>query len=527
MDILNKKFDYSAQLLDGTEICDLSDDYTLPDYMPAVGRVISCSASVAPPSLYFGGNNFEYAGGVRYRLLYESADDKTVWCAELPAEYDVHLSSNQNVAQTDPEALSGLSYATADNITARITAPRRLTVKSRIKLNHSLFAKAPFELNMRGDLKKSEDIRTLDSRAECALCSNAFSRPEQITDKITRSEAGLSPSDEIRIISSRADVMISQIDPFNGGADCKGEINVTLLICREGEGERPRRITRKIPFNIPISFEQAAADNTRIIGFRGYGATPSVNTSIDEEGISIDTDLLLCIERCAIISFNYVKDIYSRSADCEASAAHLILFSPLQCHNKNATFSASEDLETLGLDRGLKLCDIKATVLPDINAEISDNGRIVLNGRQRITALADNGAELIPIEFESVFKYTSDSADDTPALPAISVIPTVCECKGRIDGSRLDCDTEISFAVKLDAKNQISPISEVNLTPSAINERCGACIRVCYPAVGETLWDIAKRYKVDHEYISEKNSLDPVSSPDSLSSLSKAPFLII
>ena len=523
----NGRFDYSAQILDGNEICDLSDDYTLPDYMPAVGRVISCSASVAPPALYSTGGTIEYAGGIRYRLLYESADDKSVWCAELPAEYDLIISSDRAPIPADHAELSGLACATAENVTARITAPRRLTVKSRVKLATPLHAKAQFELNMRGDLKNSDDIKVLEGRAQCGMTTTTSSKPEILTDKITRAEAGLSPTDEIRIISSRGDVMLSQIQPFDGGADCKGEINVSLLICKDGEYERPRRLTRKIPFSIPVSFESDLPASAKPIGYRGYGSAPSVTSTVDEDGINLEANLLLCAEAAAVTSFNYVKDLYSRSADCETSAVRIALLTPVHCQNRNATVSASADLSALGADSGIKLCDIRSAIIPDVSAELNESGRIVINGKQKITAITDNGAELLPIEFESEFKYTADTPDATPANPKISVIASVSDCKGRLDGTRLECDCELSFAITVSEQSEITALGEVNLMPTYTKAKSSSCIRVCYPVSGETLWDIAKKYRVDVDTIAEKNSLDTVSSPDDPSSLAKASFLII
>ena len=50
---------------------------------------------------------------------------------------------------------------------------------------------------------------------------------------------------------------------------------------------------------------------------------------------------------------------------------------------------------------------------------------------------------------------------------------------------------------------------------------------IYYAESGESVWDIAKRYRTDAELISEKNALEPTLTPDSPDSLGNAKFLII
>lgn len=527
---LNGRFDYTARLFDRPQTADLSDDYTLPDYMPAIGRVISCTAAAASPSLYLGGGSVEYAGGVRYRLLYESADDSSLWCAELPTEYDIILSADRESAHLpqDPAELSCLADAAPENVSARVTAPRRLTIKSRIRLSPNLWAKSSFETAAHGDLGDPDSIRTLEGKSESSFLASVTNIPVICKDKVTLAEAGLSPDDEFRVISSRGDAMISQLSVSDGGADCRGEVSASVLLTREGEGERPRKIIRKISFSTKLPMNLPLPDSTTITGIRGYGVCPTVIATQEEDGISLEVSLLLSAEIAASAPISYIKDIYSKSADCECSRKKLVLRTPAACFNGNATVSGSADLASLGIDSGMRLCDISARLLPDIEKTLSPSGRLTLTGKMKISAVADNGAELIPVEYDTDYKYVTE-LPEAAALdsPEISLIATVGETKGRIDSDSIVADCELCVAVLIEDKEEIDALSEINLTPSSFVPIPASHICVCYPASGETLWDIAKRYRTETEAIAEKNSLDLADSPDSPDSLSKAKFLII
>ncbi|MBO5969992.1 MAG: DUF3794 domain-containing protein [Clostridia bacterium] len=520
----NKRFSYTSRLFDRAQTCELSDDFTLPDYMPAVGRVLSCTAAVGTPTLYLGGGSAEYAGGIRYSVLYESAEDSSLWCAELPSEYDLVLSDN--ALPKDPSALSYLPDASAENVSARVTAPRKLTLKSRVRLSPELRTYADAETLIHGT-GGNDDLKILTARADCGYYSSVSNTPITCKDRLTRAEAGLSASDEFRIISSRGDVMISHVQLSDGGAICRGEVCAHILLTREGEGERPRKMIRKIPFAETLPIGSTLPNRSQIVGVRAIGVCPSLNATATEDGIDLEATVTLSAEAASTGEITYIKDAYSKISDCESSRRKLTLPSPVACWNGNATVSSSKPLTELSLDSGMRLCDIRATLLPEIKTEIS-GGRFTASGKIKFCAIADNGAELIPAEFEADMKYTADLREGVDDLPLkISVTATVAEAKGRIDSDRIVCDCEIYISCLIEKEQEIDTVGEINLTPSAFSRPDSSHIRVYYPCASETLWDIAKRYRTDAELISEKNALEPTLTPDSPDSLGNAKFLII
>lgn len=529
LDNFSGKFDYTAHVFDRTEICDLSEDYTLPDYMPEIGRVLSCSAIAAQPTLYIGGGGVECAGGVRYSLLYESADDGSLFCAELPGEYDVMLTPDRDAkAPTDGSEISGICDATLENVTARVTAPRRLTVKSKLRLHPALRANNESSPIIHGADVKSESIRQLKGDASCTVCACATAIPVICRDNISRAEAGLSPDDEVRIVTSHGDVMIHQHQNSDSGAECRGEVNISVLFSKSGEGERPRRIIRKLPFSATLTYDSPLPSGSRQIGIRSYGICPSVSSKVDGDSISLEATVLLSAETAASTPISYLKDIYSMNADCETAHTELALHSPSSAFNGHATISASHDLSSLGLDSGMKLCTVTAKILPDVEKELSPSGKLNITGKMRISAVADSGGEFIPIEFDSDYRYCIDLSEAAGvAEPVISAVMTVGDVKGRIDAENVVCDCELCAAVLIETKHSIKVLSEANISPASEVDTRGASILVCYPSRGETLWDIAKRYKTDVSDITERNPLPPSASPDAPESLSKVKFLIL
>ncbi len=520
----DNKFDYRARIFDCAEPCDLSDDFTLPDYMPAVGRVLSCTASAAPPSLYVAGGSAEFAGGVRYRLLYESADDSSLWCAELPAEYDIFIDPERGASlPSDAEDLCGMVEAKTENTTARVTAPRRLSIRSRIRLSGAMSSPCRFETALRGDLSAMSSSKSLRTDAKCGTYSTAVSSPISCRDTISFAEAGLTQADELRIISARGDAALKSAEMSGNTAECRGELCVTLLFVREGDGERPRRLTRKIPFSAAVETDLPSGS---FVGLRAYAACPSVTASADENGILIESDAIVCTETAAQDTITYLKDIYSTRADCELAKSNLHFPLPVACFNGNATVGASASLSDLGFDSGMKLCDFNARIT-ETSSNILADGKLTLNGKMKVSAIADNGGELITAEFDSDIKYSADIPEAVSlSAPRIEAIPTLHDLKCRIDGDRLHADCELFLALKIEDDSRAEVVSEVNFMPAAPSVHSASEILICYPSHEETLWDVAKRYRADAEKLAEKNSLS-AASPDAPDSLADTKYLII
>ena len=524
-DNLKGKFDYTARVLDRTDLCDLSGDYTLPDYMPAIGRVISCTGVASPPALYLGGGNVEFAGGVKYFLHYESAEDSSLWCAELPGEYD-HLVSADRIGNlpAEPSSLGGLVSVAAENVSVRVTGPRKLTVKSKIRLGMGISSEASFETAFRGDVSRPDAIRYLNGSSPYGINSCGVSAPVVCRDRISAAE--LHTSGNFRIVSARGKVMVNRLETLQNSLDCRGEINATVIIVDEEENARPQRLTRRIPFSAEIPLN-TAADSGVLSGTRAYGVCPSFSAVGDDDGIALEATLLICGEAAFVKSFDFIRDVYSRAAECELSATEFNIRVPIACFNGNATVSASTKCVGLGLDGGMKILDCRAEVLPTLEWEVKDNGKLALSGKMKLSLVADNGAELIPAEFESDFRYTADLQGASELTsPRISVVSDIFDAKCRIDGENVYADCELCVSILAEDERRIRTVSEVNLIPEKETAPSASRIVVCYPGKGETLWEVARRYRADAAVIAEKNSIE-AELPDAPDSLAKSRFLII
>ena len=121
-------------------ICDksinteISNDYTLPDYLPEIRRILRVGVSPMPPAKYISGNSAEFNGGVDYDLLYVGSDG-AIHSAPLNAEYafsvPLEISSDFDLN----EGVLSLCKLSECGVTSRVSSPRRLNIKCRLCAN--------------------------------------------------------------------------------------------------------------------------------------------------------------------------------------------------------------------------------------------------------------------------------------------------------------------------------------------------------------------------------------------------------
>lgn len=561
-DMKSGRFELESPMLDRVAVCELNDDFTLPDYMPPIGRVISIEGCAAPPSRYVGAGIAEFAGAVRYRLLYEGLGDGEnggngsnstsgsvgnyrnggVWCAELVSEYDAQMrpdtgdTSDGGEFRTDQSEFVTVADASTENVSARVTAPRRVTLRCRVRVRGRLLGRKEYDCMVRGNAPE-DGIRRLDGNGRAGVTVSGVSEPVSLHDTITFDELPAGGDGELRVVGCRGEVFISDAASEGDGAVCRGELCMRILLCREGEGERPFTVTRRIPLSANAVYDTAFPDGTQPVGVRAWGECTAASAAVEENALVCEAVAEVFAESAGVCNFSYIRDIYSCDVNCEVARRDIRVNRPLACLNANITVSGDENMKTLGGDNGMKLTDVRATAIAEPTVTVdTEKSDVSISGKLKCIVLLENGSELEAKEFEIPYRYSAD----VPELRSLGagndtvnaeVRVCACSCRGRIDGDRVAVDCELSLAIRLSSFSSVSAVSEVNYgglrRGSSGTVSRPARITVCYPSDGESLWSVAKRYGADFRAVASDNGIDPSIQPDSAASLSGVDFLII
>ena len=70
---------------------EVSEEFTLPDYMPEVRRIVSCTAQVLPENKYLESSEVSLSGLAAYTVLYVGEDGELV---SAPLNSDLHFGGS-------------------------------------------------------------------------------------------------------------------------------------------------------------------------------------------------------------------------------------------------------------------------------------------------------------------------------------------------------------------------------------------------------------------------------------------------
>lgn len=489
---------------------ELSEEFSLPDYQPEMKRLLRVKATVLPSDQYVGAGNAECSGRIDYCILY-TGNDGALYCTNQSGEY--HFSTPLEIP-SDFEAGEGIlccAESTVEQTVGRVIAPRKLSVKCRLRSDVKLYGTRVLGERIRGD----GSMERLCGESEYAAVFVGKSEPLPLADEIVCDDR----EEPIRVICADGQVFVSEANAGSGVVHCRGEVCLKLLCCREGEAEvaEPYTVQRRIPFSHSV-----AAYGTEVnCEANAHGVCSEMQITVEDGKILCEVSIELQVKAMRRERVAYVRDAYSTAAACENGYKTVEFPVMLKCTNGNMSLNTSLSLEEAGIRTGMTVVDMTGSAtLGDVEAE---KGKYRFAGKCRFHAVLTDGEELTAQEFEVPFRYELEGGAEIPTDSEVSA--DVISCRGKTDGERIGLDAELSFAVGMFGKKEICTLSEVTLGDEW--KPRGAVYTVCYPDRRDTLWSVAKRYHCSVAELSEKNRLATAPATDAEDSLAGVNFLLI
>ncbi|MBQ8310340.1 MAG: hypothetical protein IJX80_04925 [Clostridia bacterium] len=499
-----------ATLCDRQVVTELSSDFSLPDYQPEVKRLLRVRATVAPPDKYIGVGSAEFSGTVDYSILY-AGNDGALYCASQTGEYQFNVPVEMT---SDFEIGDGLICdveTVPDLTTGRVVAPRKLSLKCRLRSHVSLYGTRVLEEEINGAAPDS--IQKLKGSVECARIFVGMGDPMQLGDEILFD----AQSENLRVICADAQVYVTEAIAGSGCVNCRGEVCLKLICAHEGENEAPFVQLRRIPFTQSVPTDGAEVN-----------CDCCANGVCSDIGITVEDGRILCEVTLRLESHaqrnervEFTRDAYSTAAQGESRYADCRFPLALKCISGNFSLNTMLSMEEVGLRGGQTVVDL--SLIPSVSELTCESGKYILTGRCRCHALLHSEEDLAAQEFEIPFRYETDGSEESVTDYDVNVTPI--SCRARADGERLAVDAEL--AVNIATRGECACRI---LTAASFDEaiaRGGASYTVCYPSREDTLWTVAKRYHRSVSDIAEMNPLTGSPAADAKDSLAGVSYLLV
>lgn len=515
---------------------ELSGDFSLPDYQPEIKRLLRIGVSVMPPERYVSGDSLELEGSLDYFALY-MGNDHQLYCAPLTTEYRMNLPlSEERERERDhgrpigaPSPLDGeitcSCDVTADPVTGRVTAPRRLSIKSRLKAAVNVYGTCRPAANTADEAANDAVERLPDTLEVAHLCRGVGETLSLQDDMI------LSPAEngDVRVICAEGQVMVHEASAGQGMVTCRGDVLLKLTLApadtSEEEPSLPTVTTRKIPFSQVVEIPEVTPASTCC----AHGSCAEMSIEVEEDRLHTELGVLLEVLAQKTLRTAYTKDLYSTRKKTDCAYVTYPVKKPLGCFNGNFTLSDSLSLTDAGIHPAARVIDVTATAFPEDLAVDTDRNRCVLSGRCRVQLLLYREGEYTTAELDLPFHYEKDgglsSGATQAAAPAYDGCVRAMACRARLDGERIGIDAELAVALRMTDEDTLTTLATVDFGED-VTRRRGEYV-ICFPAADDTLWSVAKRYHAPIAALSAANALSLTDTPDHPDSLSGISYLIV
>ena len=529
---------------------ELTEDFTLPDYQPEIRRLLRITCTVRPPAGSVGAGNAEFSGNVDYTVLY-MGNDGSLASAPLSTEYRFQVPIEAGSDFDLSDAPTVFCLCRAENVNGRVTAPRKLTLRCRLASLVRSEATCMIGERYQGELPPEGEQCRLTGEFGSETVLYGMDEGVTLSDEIIPD----SPTDTLRVLSADGRVFLTGAEAGSGTVRCRGDLILTLTTQKEapepeksvgsllddavavnsaGDPQPPdapavpelHTITRKLPIDAEIPVDGADVS----CAAAAWGTCTDLSVSVEDGRILVDAGLTLealCQKR---ETNEYTKDLYADGRSCTVTYTERKIPVALGAGIGNLSVGGTAALGDLGIRPGARVLDVTGTA--QVTGITEEKGKPVLTGVCRFHLLtADAGGEISPAEAEFPFRYTVEgtrsAAGNAGGVDDVSgdAVAELVSCRARIDGERLAADGEVTVAFRLSAPGTVRMPESVRFGERNVAPAGG--IRICYPAPGETLWDVAKRFAVPVSVLTGKNDLPAAPRADDPASLGDARYLLI
>lgn len=384
-----------------------------------------------------------------------------------------------------------------ERFSAELTADGGISVNGALKLELCVCREQNEEFICDIDNKNIEQLR---GKAEATV-------------KLGRGEKNLIAEEEISIgngqpsvgqlIRHTAVAVIDETRTISGKVMVKGSVRIYALYIPE-EGTRPQSFEDSFPFSQLVEVEGITEDcrSESRVKVLFSDLTPSGGDEI--RAFSVAVKLNVSVKAYCDDEIPVLLDAYSTAAPCRVTHKDICFKKLREKHNE--TFIATKTFEFTDGAVGSVIdmwCDIKNY------SHRFEDGVFKLNGTARVNLLAYD-CDGVPVCYERSLDFEHEHIPEVILCePEADYVLTVAHCSYTITGAN-------TFSISVEPRLELSVYDKVRqklLVDICEDETAGegssvgSSIVLYFAEVGESLWDIARRYNSSVGEIKALNSI--------------------
>lgn len=461
------------------------EEFTLPDYMPEVRKIVLCSAEILPDSKFIDENGITVSGLVMYNVLY-IGDNSALSNASLSSEYTFTMPlRRENTVSAD--SLCCKTYI--ESTGCRASAPRALRISSKLKSHFFCSAKLyPEEKLTATGIDGTEKVTTADEAALEKRQITLHSTDIKFIDSSGSASGEIRIPDGAVIISCKGKCAVFDTQIDGDSVVLRGDAYLDCLVL-DTEGKYVL-IKSKAPIDEHVSIDGGRnfhTGNAYGSAFARFASVNLNNTGSNVYSWNMEFDIDIAVGEN--ISCDITDDAYSTLCRGEVSYTSCNVLSAL--HTKGVRLSLNSSKEIHG--DGMNVVCVSGRVMTE-SIEGGTDDSLNLNGTCIISVVLAGNGDAVCEDIQIPFHI----APDCKKRPCCA-LHMICEAQvvtadAHIDGNKLFVSAELAASPLLFESFAESYVSSISLDHTESTKKSGMKIRICYPSENESTWDIGKRY---------------------------------
>ena len=470
-------------------------DYTLPDYNTDVRRVLETKVEVVDSGCFVNGDDVDISGAVNYEVLYLDSDGELASCS-FTTDFDTSVKCNgENMAGC-------LANCRIDSYSVRLVGPRRFSVKAQIATEVTFSEMCT--LGVSGSVFEygAPEVKSKNVKVATAVFATPMER--EYSEVLATMDGVI--ADDITVLYSDClpDVSVTVTD---GGCELVGKLRIRALVKKEDEV--PALLTLDLPVSEAVEMDGASPDMDLRVSVEVSAVR--ISTEATEDGVTL-----------------VVKPIVEyRVGGMKNEVIPVILDAYLTDRDVENTYTAFSELEYLG---GAKIeeeltftpafSDLSVEALREIlftgaKVRISEaapaaNG-VKIKGTVRFSGVAcqineDGTPGFVGIKYDAPFEKNVNYTCHIPASARVLCHGGVASVGGLATSSGAELSAWVSLDIAVFNGNSLSCLC-TSVAGEEKYESEGVSITVYYPAEGETLYDVGRKFHSRPIDIAADNSL--------------------
>ncbi|HKM32003.1 MAG TPA: DUF3794 domain-containing protein [Oscillospiraceae bacterium] len=483
---------------DGINEQSVEFDYILPDYYPAIFKILKCQLTPRIVSYNTTSDRLTYDAVVQIKVLYCAEDSRSVKCVDQRFSYSKTIELSRSCSNPQVTITPKLDYCNC-----RAVSERRLDIRGAVSCKVRVTCKGIKDIisNMSG------------MGVQCRKKNVNYDGGRLYTSKqnTLRETIELSPS------KPPAQTLI-RYDAVATAGDCKliankviakGEAVLTMLYATDiGNGQELETMQMTIPISQIIDLEGINEEYICYVDMNVAGCDVVIKQGNDDENriFSVEIVILTTCNAHKETQIQYITDSYSTDFSTSFTTDTVKVEMPPTRINQSFIAESTVEFADGTIDAVLDAW----SMVSNITTKAISSEEIVVSATLTscILARASDGT--------TIYLESNEVVDNTIMVAGVNedsvFFPTVCVNSTSFSlasNNAVEVRSEICIRGCLYDVVSVTVTKEIKVDEGAPKKKDTTyALKIYYADIGEDVWNIAKRYNTSVNAIMDENELE-------------------